>query len=307
MIETILKTLLIVGVISSVVGVYQFFINPDFLRWGFELGAFASFKRANGIYWAEYLQGSFLLISVVSAMIIMKGSIKKVLVIVLLVTGIVLTFHRATWIITIIVFLVYLVLVKRIRLWQFIGLCVVSIILVRVFLDVNSSFSREFEDSSFVTERLSVDTWTDRIMLYNMALRKIPQYFFFGVGSAKSDIYLHGVMEMGGDIEVASGEVGGIHNFYLLTAFFYGVPTALLLVMFCIGCLMYFVKKTRPGRVFYMISLAAMLIYFLQNIVNMFFLHHEYGLLLAILIGMGVAVYKKKLHLSFITECKETS
>lgn len=299
MIKTIFRALLVVCILSSIVGIYQFFVDPDFLRWGFKLGAFAGFKRANGIYWAEYLQGSFLLTGIVTALIIVKSTIKKTLLILLMLTGIVLTFHRATWIITLLVFIIYFVVIKRIKLWQFIALCVVSALVIRMFLDIDTSFSQTFRDSSFVNERLSTDTWTDRIMLYNMALQRIPKYFFFGVGSPKSEVYMHGVMEIGGEIEVAMGEIGGIHNLYLLTAFFHGVPAALFLLLFCITCLIYFLKKMKPKYAIYTIPFATIFIYFLQNMLNTFFLHHEFSLLLAICCGIGVAAYKNDMKLLY--------
>jgi hypothetical protein len=127
-----------------------------------------------------------------------------------------------------------------------------------------------------------------------MALREIPKCFLFGVGSPRSEIYFHGVLSAGGTLEVAIGEVGGIHNIYLLIAFFYGVPTALFFTIFCISGFFYFWNKLDSGGKHYFIAGSIISVYILQNLINMFQLYNDFGLLMAIFIGMSVATYKKK-------------
>lgn len=291
MIKTFIKALLIVCVISSIIGIYQFSVDQYFMRIGSSYQAFGNLIRSNGIYRVDFLQGSFLLIGVVVVLITIRRRIWKMVLILLFLVGIVFTFHRTTWFITIVVFVVYLIKGKELKFWQLTATSIFLVIFSYFFLQVNPSLLKPVEDSLFIRERLGMDTWTDRLMLYNMALRRIPSCFFVGVGGVKSEIYLQDVLRAGGTIEVALGERGGIHNLYLLTAFIYGVPVALFFTIFCISCFAFFWRKINQKRKFYFIALSIILTYMLQNLLNMFYLYHDFGILMAIFLGISIAIH----------------
>lgn len=302
MMKTIFSALLIVCVITSIIGIYQLFLDQDFMRIGSSYLAFGDLIRSNGIYRVDFLQGSFLLIGVVVTFITIRRRIGKIILILLFLVGIATTFHRTTWFITIVVFIVYFIKGKKLKLWQLTATSIFSVIFLYFFLQVNPLFLKPFEDSLFVKDRLGMDTWTDRVLLYEIVLSRMPGNFFFGVGGVKSEVYLQDVLSAGGSIDVASGERGGVHNLYLLTAFFYGVPVALFFTIFCISCFVYFWRKANHKQKFYFIPLSIILTYILQNLLNMFYLYHDFGILMAIFLGISIAVNRKNFDLdSLIT------
>lgn len=307
MIKTVFRALLIVCILSGIVGIYQFLVDPYFLRIGAEFLAFGTSLRANGIYRAEYLQGSFLLLGIIVALITIHSKIGKVFLIPLFLIAIVLTFHRATWIITLLVFTLYLIKVKKMKVWQLTIIGVFMIIFVYIVLDINPSILARFADNPIVIDRLTSDTMKDRMALYNMVFHHIPQYFLFGVGSTESDIYFHGVLQAGGSLEVALGERGGIHNLYFLMAFFHGTPTALIFTIFLISSFIYFWQKMSHEGKYYFIVTTILLIYIMQNLVNMFYLYHDFGLLLAIFLGVSIAVHQRKINLDRVIQNEKTN
>lgn len=294
MIKTLFQTIVIVCAISSIVGIYQYAVDPEFLRIGLRFRAYGEAMRANGIYGAEYFQGSFLLTGLAIVLITIKSKFKKIPLVLLILVGIVCTFHRATWFITVLVLIMYMLMVIKMRLWKFAIICTVVSVVFYSYLTFNPDFFTEYEDTSFIEERLMVDTHTDRLMLYEMAINRIPQHFLFGVGSPASDVYLQGVLRAGGSLDVAMGEVGGIHNLYLLIAFFQGVPAALFFTLFCFTCLVFFLRRVISSGVFFFAATTTIVTYFAQNLLNMLYIYGDFGLFLGIMLALSINVYQRE-------------
>ncbi len=292
MIRTIYRALLILCVLTTFVGIIQFATNSDFLRYGAEFKAFAGFKRSNGIFFAEYFQAYFLLVGIIISLVIIQSTVRKIIMAAFFSAGIVLTFHRMAWIITILSVILYCLKLTNIKKWKI----VVAIFLIGIITYVSNIIPTAWEslaETPFVQERLLSSTAIDRFAYYNIAIEKIPDHFLFGIGSLHSDIYFRSIKSAGGTIEEASGELGGIHNLYIMVAFIQGVPAALALLLFVILSLLFFYRYMNVENKYYYIPVATASLFFLANMSNSFPLDCTLSILLAIILGISSVVTRQ--------------
>lgn len=155
----------------------------------------------------------------------------------------------------------------------------------------------QLEESSFVQERLLSDTVTGRVMFYNIALENLSRHLLIGIGSPKSEIYYHGVIRAGGREDEATGEVSGIHNLYLVLAFFHGLPVFLSFSIYLILLLVFYGILIWKRSKIFLLPFLIVLIYFLANFSNGFPLPTEIGMLMGIFTAFGAAMYHQKKNL----------
>ena len=250
MIRVFFKALLIVCTISSLIGICQFLFDPLFFRLGSERQAFSSFLRSNGVYHAEYIQSYFLLPGIILALFTIRTNLLKYTLIVLFLLGVILTFHRMSWIITILLFALYLIEVKKKNVWQMIT---VGIAVALVFLFSAMFFPRltEIERSSFVQDRFLADTMTERMSFYGLIFKNFSTSWLIGFGSGRSNVYYKIMSEAGMDEEWCRAERGGIHNLYLAIMFFKGVPVLIVFLMFIVYFIDHHHKKTEIHSLLY--------------------------------------------------------
>jgi hypothetical protein len=292
------KALLIVCTISSLIGIYQFLIDPFFFRIGSERIAFAGHLRSNGIFSAEYLQSYFLIPGIVVVLFTVRNNLLKYSLIALFSVGIIFCFHRMSWSIAILTFTLYLIKVKKKNAWQIIAVGVSLVVALMYFSSIFSLNLTKIGRSSLVQERLLSDTMTGRIGYFTMILEKIPQSWLIGFGSKKSKVYYYGMLEV--EPSYASGERGGIHNVYLAIMFYQGIPIMILYTFFIILAFYNFWTLAKFKHIFYFIISLEVLKYILLNITNGFRLNSDLGLLLAIFLGTGVAVYQKNINMNSV-------
>jgi len=296
MLKVVGKALLIVCAISSLIGIYQFLIDPFFFRIGSERIAFAGHLRSNGVFGAEYMQSYFLIPGIVVALFTIRNDLLKYSLISLFSLGIIFTFHRMSWIIAIFLFTLYLIKIKKKNAWQIIAVGVYLVVALMYFSSIFSLNLAQISGSSVVKERLLEETMSDRMGYYTMALEKIPQSWLIGFGSKKSKVYYYGMLEV--EPSYASGRKGGIHNVYLAIAFYQGIPVMVLYTFFVILAFYNFWNLSKFKHIFYFIPALETIKYILLNITNGFLLYKDLGLLLAIFLGTGVAIYQKNIDMS---------
>lgn len=290
------KALLIVCTISSLIGIYQFLIDPFFFRIGSERIAFAGYLRSNGIFGSELSQSYFLIPGIVVTLFTIRNNLLKYGLIALFSLSIIFTFHRMSWIITILTLALYLIKVKKKNAWQIIAVGVYLVVALTYFSSVFSLNLTNISRSDLVQERLLEKTMSDRITYYTMVLKKIPQSWLIGFGSRKSKVYYSGMLEV--EPSYASGERGGIHNGYLAIMFYRGIPVMILYTFFLILAFYNFWTLAKFKHIFYFIPSFELVKYILLNITNSVDLYNDLGLLFAIFLGTGVAVYQKNIDMS---------
>jgi hypothetical protein len=295
MIKVFAKSLLIVCIVSSLIGIYQFSVDPLFFRFGSQRVAFAGFFRGNGIYSSDHIQGYFLTSGIVLALFVFRRKLVKFALISLFLLGIILCFHRMSYIITIMLFSLYFIGLKGKRIWLIVaGNVVFAILLFRLFPMLGPNIG-EIESSAVFQERLLVDTMADRAKFARIVLDNISQSWLIGFGGTKSEVYYRGMTRAGLDEEWAAGQRGGIHNLYLHVMFFEGIPAAILFSLFMISAVCYFWKSKKLKHMFYFIPLFEVMKYIVSNLTNTNFMSADIGLLLAIYLGIGVAVCQKNI------------
>jgi len=292
------KALLIVCTISSLIGIYQFLIDPFFFRTGSERIAFAGYLRSNGVFSSELIQSYFLIPGIVVVLFAIHNNLSKYSLIALFSLGIIFTFHRMSWIITILTLTLYFIKVKRKNVWQIIAVGVYLVVALTYFSSTFSLNLTNISRSAPVQERFLQKTMSGRISYYTMVLKKIPQSWLIGFGSRKSKAYYYGMLEV--EPSYASGEKGGIHNGYLAIAFYQGIPVVILYTFFIILALYNFWTLAKFKHIFYFIISLEVLKYILLNITNGLPLNSDLGLLLAIFLGTGAAVYQENIDMNSV-------
>lgn len=298
MINVFVKSLLIVCTFSSLIGIYQFLVDPLFFRLGSERVAFSGLLRSNGIFRAEYIQGYFLIPGIFLALFTVRQKLLKYTLIGLFLFAIIFTFHRTIWSITILLLTFYFIEVKRKKVWQIVTLGSILIGFIFLFSSIFLPEINDIKEFPFVKERLFADTVTGRIALYNFALNEIPDHWLFGIGSVKSNVYYWGILSAGGSKRVAFGEAGGIHNRYIGLAYLKGLPVAIMFILFLALSFYYFWRLSKIISIFFFIFLFEVTKYIIANLTNGIGLGSNLGLLLSIFLGIGVAAHQKKIDVS---------
>lgn len=278
-------SLLVICVVSSLVGAYQFFGDPMFFRYGVERPAFAGFLRSNGVFFTDHIQGYFLITGFFVAFLFVRGKILRYGLSSLFLLGIVLSFHRMSWLVFMILMFLYLTKIRRIRLkrWVLAGgfLGTFTLMLGNEIID---SISR----TEFVTERLVEDTGSYRVLFTFLAINNIPDHWVLGIGSPKSDEYYAAVMAEDLSEEEALGEFGGIHNAFFQIAYFKGVPLAILFSIFLIVGIKGLWSASVNANVLIFLGFMEFLKFAMAGLTNGILLGSEIGILMAIVLGIVV-------------------
>lgn len=290
MIQVFGRVIITTAIISSLVAILQIVHDSYFLRIGDNRIAFGSLLRANGIFSREYNHSYFVILGMVWTMVgIHKDTIKFPLIGLFLI-GVFCSFMRMSWIIAFLVFMLYILIVRKLR---FSILLVSGISIATVIMFVLMVFSRQIFGSTLVEERLS-DGIESRFGYYEMVLVNIPNKPIFGYGGRKNEVYYNWMLKITGQLVRATGERGSIHNGYLANMFFYGIPAFILFVWFIYLLIKYFSGLAKQNQ-FYSIPLFMCILYMIANLTNSFLLNKYLGLVLAIHIGLGVAAYRKRI------------
>ena len=283
-------SIVIFGLLSVFVGIYQFAGDPNFFRIGEVRSAFGSYFRGNGLFSAEYDQGIFLTFVLIIGMTTFKKNWIRVLMIVLLPLGVFFTMHRASWVIFSINFVLILLREMRNRyLWIFSGgVCAVLLLfaILNTPLTVNSKYSVSFWDE-LIKDRVMADTLDTR-MNYNRFAMGMIQKYPLGIGDYVSNVYAEQAYTKSLDFSWGSPLI--VHNGFLSAGVRYGVLGMILFSLFLVTSIYTFLKYyTRYGNHWYS-PLMIMLVFLAANFTNDFsFLGTHIGLYLALLIGAYIS------------------
>ena len=298
MIKAFCKAFLILCSISSIIGILQFLIDPNIFRLGSHRGAFSVFLRSNGVFHAEYMQSYYLISGIIITLFMVRSKKLKYFLVTLFFTGIILTFHRMSWITGVILITLYIFKFKKNEMWKMVtvGAIAGSIIFLISFLnlyDIN-----RVKNSALFRERLLSNSMTERENTYDMVLKNIKKGWLIGFGGKRSDMYYYGMLAAGTSKKVAKGEAGAIHNRFLEIMFFKGIIVFILYCMFFIFVFDYFWLLARIKNIIFYIPLFETLKFILANMTNSFSLASDLGLLLAIFLGISVSINKNNIDLN---------
>lgn len=303
-VKAVFYSVLCVGILSSLVSIIQFFIDPYFMRTAMGRVAFAGKLRSDGLFTAEYTQSYFLIPAIMVTLTTIKNKWRYLLVGVFLI-GILLTFHRMSWIITSLTIAGYYLLCasKREKIFAIGGIMILSLIMVFIVSLMSTVLNI---NSDFVSERLFSDTISGRTTIYEVAFHRMQNTWLFGVGSVRTNVYYADILRSG-VVWAATGEIGGIHNLFLNMGYFYGLPVVFSFCIFLISTTIFFAKKMHRFGSFYFVPTATIGMFILANLSNWFYLNMQFPLLLSIILGISIAVYQKRLNIHEIVVFKKNA
>jgi O-antigen ligase len=288
------KSLIIVAVFSSLAAIVQFFINPGFLRVVAGRPAFGGHLRSQGVFNAEFLHSYYLIAALAFTALWVKSARIKWALIGLFLIGIALSFHRMSWIVACVLFLVYLALERRESSLKVIVLGGTLAFLLYFLGTEVFPIMDAVESSTVVRSRVADDTMTGRMRQYAMVLERFDDIAVWGAGSWGSDAYYSGMISIGLR-EWASGQRGGIHNLYLALLFIYGLPAALLFCIALASIHIYIWRAYSRRGTIALFPLLFLVMYWIMNLTNSFPLTSEFGVFVGIVLGSSAAVLRTPL------------
>ncbi len=298
MIKALCKAFLILCSVSSVIGILQFLVDPNFFRLGSYRIAFSEFLRSNGVFHSEYIQSYYLISGIVITLFIVHAKKQRYFLVTLFSAGIILTFHRMSWITSILLLTLYLFKFKKKLIWKMIPFVVSIVSIISLLIFIFFPENKEVKNSSLIRQRLFSNTITIRMNIYNMVLKNIKKNWLIGFGDKKSDVYYYGMLAAGAGKKFAKGEAGDIHNGFLEVLFFRGIVVFILYCMFFIYVFDYFWPLARTKNFIFYIPLFETLKFILANMTNSLSIASNLGILLAIFLGISVSVNKNNIDLN---------
>jgi O-antigen ligase len=209
-----------------------------------------------------------------------------------LLLGLFSTFHRLSWIVSILFFIVYLILFKKVKftIASIIGLIIISGVISMMFFS-NSKIFKNVGDSRFVKDRLFSDTISIRLKILDVtsnAIKSNPM----GLGTDDNKKYYnlmkkHNLIK-GDNVPYDS------HNGFLSFGIKYGVLGLFSFSGLIISMIVYFyrifsIKKPDTAYPFFIVLLWAMAN--LTNSISMFKIH--FVLIIAMVCGTHIGLLRK--------------
>jgi len=281
--ELMAKAMIITSIFSCLISFAQIIYDPLFMRLGDHRIAFGSLLRANGLFSAENYNSYFLIITMVWVLITVHKPLLKWGLIGLFIAGVLITFHRMSYLIMSIIFAIYFLKLDKIRLDRVLLMALGGATTV---LAIFVLFNAEIMGSSFVQERMT-DHVDGRKGYYTMVFDNIGDKPLFGFGGKKNPTYYHAMLKITGEANRATGTTGGIHSGYFSTLFYYGIPACFFFTAFVLLSIFYFGALTRY-HLFFAIPFIMAVIYGIGSFTNSFLFTRYLAVLFAIHIGLGM-------------------
>jgi O-antigen ligase len=228
-IKVLKQAFLLFGIISGIVGIIQFTIDPYFLRFGDTRSAFGSFLRSNGLNSAEHIQGAIMVIALIITHDLYKNVWIKFGLSGLFTVAAFFTMHRLTWVIFSMVAIGILGFNNRKKftflIYSTILFCLIGIM---IFINFEFEINRAIANSDFST-RLFSDTLSGRIAYY-VKTPDIVRAYPLGIGDYTNSGYLYWAIDSG--ILSTYYSVTVIHNGLLATLVKFGIVGLICFVIF---------------------------------------------------------------------------
>lgn len=287
-------------IFSMLVSVIQFFISPEFFRYGVERAAFSNFVRSNGIFYAEYDQGMYAIF--VLWLTLNRGAwVRQISVFIASGLVVILSMHRLSWLILAVLLVIYgAVSIRR----QAVNALAAGLLCISVALLLLAAMLIPWDDPNVVnvlselfTERIRSDTLSIR-RDYNMFGLELIRKYPLGLGSYETKIYhdeafafaLIGITPVGQESRMALV----VHNGFLSAGVKAGVLGMISFGVFLLGLCVHFLRASiRSGKSQYP-PLFIALTYLLYNTTNDFSdFSNQLPVLFGLLIGYFLSAHNQ--------------
>lgn len=281
------KSIIIGAVVSSLVSLIQFSIDPYFMRIGDMRQAFGTVLRSNGIFKTEYFNSYFLITAVTWCLITVKHNLLKMGLVSLFSLAVICSFQRMSWIILALVLLTYFIFIRKIAVDKiiFTGVSCMAVVLV-----VSVFYYQDIMNSSMVKERLA-DTVGGRQGYYGMVIDNIGDKPLFGYGNLKNEVYYSNLMRITGNRDRATATSGDLHSGYFSALFLYGIPAFVFFTLFVLLSVTYY-SRLFNHNLYFAIPFLISILYLIGNLTNNFLFPKYISILFAIHIGIGMGINK---------------
>lgn len=292
--QKIFTAIILMGVVTSLVSIIQFFVANDFYRIdpGQTRPAFGGLLRSTGVFQNEYEQGYFLIVAIFILLAHRNIRFRRPLI-GMFVIGLVLAFHRVDMAILFIVFSFYFVWFKP----KFFALFLSAGLLAAAFLGtLYIGYEDNIKNSSVVKERLSQDSG-GRWKQFSAVINNMPNTLM-GFGDYQNRDYRRLMIRNGNYISFVDedGEWDKkpltVHNGYLAVGAKYGPLAMIVFILFMINLLIQFKKlgwKERPES---FVPFIMIVIWSLANMTNgIEHFRTHFVLLLGIICGSYIGLY----------------
>ncbi len=283
------KSIIIGAVISSLVSLVQFSIDPYFLRIGDNREAFGAFLRSNGIFSTEYFNSYYLIVAIAWTFASVKKDVWKTILITLFSIGVLSSFQRMSWLVLALTLATYLILIRKVALEKMV-VCVLSGL--AVLLCVSIFYYQDIMNSTLVKQRLS-EPVDSRKGYYTMVLDNIGKKPLFGYGGLKNEVYYENLLRITKDRDRAAAVTGDLHSGYFSALFLYGVPAFVFFTLFVVLSVLYYARFLNYD-LYFVVPFLVSILYMIGNLTNTFLFLKYISILFAIHIGIGMGIKRIK-------------
>lgn len=283
--ELLRISIIVAAVISTVVSLVQFSVDPYFLRIGDDRVAFASVIRSNGLFSSEYFNSYFLIMAISWILITVKRDTQKIILVAFLALGVLTSFQRMSWVILAVVLFTYLVFIRKLAFGKLMFYGLSGFVIV---LSISIFYYQDIMRSSLVQERLA-DSIGGRAGYYELVLDNIGKKPVFGFGDLKNETYYQKILQITSSRERASAESGDLHSGYFSALYLHGVPGFVGFLLFVLLSVLYYAKQSQKD-LFFVIPFLVSIIYLISNLTNTFLFLKYTSILFAIHIGIAMGV-----------------
>lgn len=287
------KAVLVFAVISGLVALYQFFVNPEFFRLGAVRTAFLGYSRANGILTEEYDQGMFMIMALV--IIVSSGFSRwiKLSLAGFAFVGIFLTMHRLSWLILAITLsLIWLLYVRKRVALNIMSVLIFAAVGITIMIVPWDQISQSRLVTDFLGHRVLDNTLSGRFTYYNFALFMMEK-FPFGIGGYLTSFYNQQAYNMG--MPMLNNQALIIHDGFLSAGVKYGWLGFISFTFFAILSFMYFlIKALKEGSGWYAPCLIALAFLLYNTTQDFSFIGSQINIMMAWFLGSYVSVIRMK-------------
>ena len=278
------------AILSSLVGIYQFFRDPSFFQNGVSREAFGTYIRGIGFFESEYEQGIILTWALIIGVAVIRNFWIRTLIVTIIPLGVLFTMHRASWIILLVA--LGAIMLQRLRKNYFwISLSALGAILV-LFGALNMSWKGYYSGSflsQMVGSRVQENTWGVRLAYDQFALEMLVEYPL-GIGDYSSSIYNKAVHKRSLDF-MYGGDALIVHNGPLSAGVKYGIAGSIAFMLFLFTALYYFTRKGMSSGIIGPMAGLITLTLILINITQDFsFLGNQVGTFLGLFLGISLSL-----------------
>ena len=304
-IKAILKAIIFLGVLGSIISIYQFFVDSKFLRLASFYLAFGHYNRASGIFTWPYDNGLMMILSTSVTYFTVKNRSIKIILILLFLFTMILVFTRGVWLAFLGIILIHGYVFNSQKTKRFIFTSSIVGIIGYLLFNIYVTGVQLLTGSGW-EERVFADTVTTRLVLYEFTLKAIPSKWLIGFGDYKNNpVYFEGMVNLNHGLHWALGYRGGIHNVILQEAFVRGIFPPIFLIIYFVKYFRHsFRESIRTRSYFFCIPNYFALSFFLYVFSTGEYLQSRTGYLTLLFFAMTAAVYHKDIDISDLTLSK---